>query len=239
MQRLEKLAPKWVWIVGVSVFVLIAIGGFWWFNQHQNQTLLQANETLLNTSSQSASSHARTKSATSTQKKPQKSLSAKTLYVEIKGAVNRPGIYQLPVQARLNDLIVAAGDVLPEAETRQLNLAQRLKDEASFYVPTKGEKIDATKLTVAKQQNELAGDETQPDGEVATETSVSKAKNKVNLNTATLADLQTLTGIGPKKAEEILNYRQKNGRFKTIDELKEVSGIGDKTFATLQAEICV
>lgn len=136
--------------------------------------------------------------------------SPKTIIVDIKGAVQKEGVYELKDEQRVNDLIHLAGGFLPEADPNSVNLAQKLSDEAVIYVALQGENMSVITTSNA--------------------TPTSEVSDKVSLNTATLSDLQTITGIGAKRAQDIIDYRDANGGFKALEELKNVSGIGDKTF---------
>lgn len=150
--------------------------------------------------------------------------SSRTITVDIKGAVKKPGVYELPSDSRVNDAILLAGGVTAEADRQSVNFAQKLNDEAVVYVAIQGENISvvATNTTVTSRV-ETAGD----------------SSDKVNLNTATLADLQTISGIGQKRAQDILDYRDSNGGFKSVDDLSNVSGIGEKTLEKLREEVTV
>lgn len=141
--------------------------------------------------------------------------------VDIKGAVQKPGVYELPSNSRVNDAINLAGGVSEQADRQSVNFAQKLSDEAVIYVATVGEQLSVVNQASAK-----------PDDP-------SKATEKVNLNKATLADLQTISGIGQKRAQDILDYRDSNGGFQSVDELSNVSGIGDKTLERIRKEVSV
>lgn len=139
--------------------------------------------------------------------------------VDVKGAVKSPGIYDLPVGSRVNDAVQKAGGLTDQADSKSLNLAQEVSDEALVYVPTKGEE--------ASQQS----------GSGAT-SSTSKEK-KVNLNKASLEELKQVKGLGGKRAQDIIDHREANGKFKSVDELKKVSGIGTKTIEKLKDYVTV
>ena len=139
--------------------------------------------------------------------------------VDVKGAVIAPGIYDLPVGSRVNDAVQKAGGLTDQADSKSLNLAQKVSDEALVYVPTKGEE--------ASQQS----------GSGAT-SSTSKEK-KVNLNKASLEELKQVKGLGGKRAQDIIDHRETNGKFKSVDELKKVSGIGAKTIEKLKDYVTV
>ena len=140
--------------------------------------------------------------------------------VDVKGAVKSPGIYDLPVGSRVNDAVQKAGGLTEQADSKSLNLAQKVSDEALVYVPTKGEES-------ASQQ---AGS--------GAPSSTSKEK-KVNLNKASLEELKQVKGLGGKRAQDIIDHRESNGKFKSVDELKKVSGIGAKTIEKLKDYVTV
>ncbi len=151
---------------------------------------------------------------------------------DISGAVKNQGVYTLKKGARLNELITAAGGLKTKAQIKNVNRALILNDQDKIRIPYKGEKI--TKKAIVES---YSSDSVEPNSaEVASDTSVAE-NNKVNINTADAAQLQKLNGIGEKKAQQIISYRQKNGQFKAVDELKQVSGIGDKTFAGLKDQL--
>ena len=140
--------------------------------------------------------------------------------VDVKGAVKSPGIYDLPVGSRVNDAVQKAGGLTEQADSKSLNLAQKVSDEALVYVPTKGEEV-------ASQQTASG-----------TASSTSKEK-KINLNKASLEELKQVKGLGGKRAQDIIEHREANGKFKSVDELKKVSGIGAKTIEKLKDYVTV
>ena len=150
----------------------------------------------------------------------EESLEQDLITVDVKGAVKSPGIYDLPVGSRVNDAVQKAGGLTEQADSKSLNLAQKVSDEALVYVPTKGEE--------AASQQTASG----------TASSTSKDK-KVNLNKASLEELKQVKGLGAKRAQDIIDYRESNGKFKSVDELKKVSGIGAKTIEKLKDYVTV
>jgi competence protein ComEA len=146
------------------------------------------------------------------------------IVIDVKGAVTTPGVYEASIGDRVIDIIERAGGLLDSADKNNINFAMKVVDEMVLYIPAVGEQIQ----TIA--------------GGVATGGSLqeaSAADGKVNLNTASESDLQTLPGIGPSKALAIIEYRETNGSYKTIEELMEISGIGEKTFEKLKEHITV
>ena len=138
--------------------------------------------------------------------------------VDVKGAVKSPGIYDFPVGSRINDAVQKAGGLTDNADSKSINLAQRISDEALVYVPTKEE---------ATSQ------------ETPSSASNSKGNKKVNLNKASLEELKQVKGLGAKRAQDIIDHRDSNGKFKSVDELKKVSGIGAKTIEKLKEYVTV
>ena len=134
-----------------------------------------------------------------------------SIFVYVCGAVFREGVYELPIGSRVYEAIEKAGGVLENAAVTQINQAEVLEDEAQLYIPTLEE--------VAMQQ-------AQEDG-------------KVNLNSATKEELMTLTGVGATKAESILSYRQTNGKFKSVEDIMQISGIKEGLFNKIKDYITV
>lgn len=142
------------------------------------------------------------------------------LVVDVKGMVASPGVYELEVGSRLFEAIEKAGGFTDSANREGVNLALRLEDEMVVYVPEEGEEEGAGPV-LAVEMNETDHEDT------------------ININEATEADLLTLQGIGPSKAAAIIGYREENGPFATVEELMNVSGIGEKTFEALEPFIRV
>ena len=144
------------------------------------------------------------------------------IYVDIKGEVHHPGVYQMKAENRVKDLIEAAGGFTPLADDQKLNLAQLLEDQMVIVVPKKGEEVNSELAQAPTSQKKEVGKE-----------------GKVNINTATVEELKTLKGIGEKKAEAIIEYRKKNGSFKNKEELMKVRGIGKKLYESFQERVIV
>ena len=145
------------------------------------------------------------------------------IFVDVKGAVTSPGVYEATLDERVIDIIKRAGGLLDSADQNNINFAMKVVDEMVLYIPAIGE-----------QNPTIAGAAT-----VGSLKEGPTADGKINLNSATESELQTLPGIGPSKASAILEYRETNGSFKTIEDLMEISGIGDKTFEKLKEHITV
>lgn len=148
------------------------------------------------------------------------------VYVDVDGAVARPGVYRLKDGARVSQAIDAAGGLTAEADVTGLNRASKVTDGQKIYVPTVGE-----------QQAALAAGGAE--GGAATVSGAGTSSGLVNINTASAAELQTLSGIGPSMAQSIIDERTKNGAFASVDDLMRVSGIGEKKLAKIKDCICV
>lgn len=157
-----------------------------------------------------------------------------TVTVDVSGAVSRPKVYVLPLNSRIYQAIEAAGGTTELADTRTINLAAKLIDGTKLYIPTRDEMeameiqenqtVETSSLTYAYEQNSGM---------------TNHSNGKINLNTATMDQLQELPGVGPSTAQKIIAYREENGSFHTIEELKEVNGIGDKTYEKMKDLICI
>lgn len=137
-----------------------------------------------------------------------------TVIVDVKGAVNHPGVYEVDQDVRINDVIKMAGGFSENADEVTVNLAQKVYDELVIFVPEKGETETAVNIEGGQ--------------------AVSGA---IRINYATREEIETLPGIGPSKAAAIIKYREENGHFQTIDDLLEISGIGKKTLENMEDEI--
>ena len=164
-------------------------------------------------------------------KKKSVSTSINKQFVEIKGAVVKPGIYPIQTNMRLAAVLTKAGGATPDADLKTVNLAKIVKDQDSFYIPQKGENPVGTNETSSVRNN--------TDGNETATSKNSDQTEQVDLNTADATKLQTLDGIGQKKAEKIIEYRKEHGNFKEITDLKKISGIGDKIFNAVKDRILV
>lgn len=148
-----------------------------------------------------------------------KQLEKKIIMVDLKGAINSPGVFEAEAGERVIDLISRAGGLTERADQSQVNLAMYVEDEMVIYIPEIGE----------KQQQQVGGPPPPPNAK----------EDLVNLNSADHAQLETLPGIGPAKSAAIIEYREANGPFKSIEDIKLISGFGEKTFEKLKEKITV
>ncbi len=134
-----------------------------------------------------------------------------TVIVDVKGEVNQPGVYEVDHDARIHEVILLAGGFTDEADEFPVNLAQKVYDEMTIIVPKVGE----ASMNIGNQ----SGD------------------GKVRINFATEEEIESLPGIGPAKAQAIIQYREEHGHFKQIEDLLNVSGIGEKTLENMKDDI--
>ncbi len=159
------------------------------------------------------------------------------LRVFVSGAVRAPAVYELPHGGIVQQAIEQAGGFTAEADTAVVNLALPLQDGMQIYVPTMAETVEEVQAVITSPAVRLEGVELDAGG--VENTAVEQDGGVVNINTADVAQLDTLPGIGPSTAEKIVEYRDANGPFATIDDIMNVSGIGPAKFEQIQAYITV
>ena len=151
------------------------------------------------------------------------------LTVDVCGAVRTPGVVRVPAGSRVADALDMAGGATAKAELSAVNLAAKLADGQQIVVPERGQTVVAAGSTGATGASSAGGA-----GGTATTPSA-----PININTATAEELDALSGVGPATAQKIIDYRTAHGGFKTIDEIKNVPGIGDAKFAAMKDSITV
>ena len=206
--------------------VLLIIGIFYYCTNQKSEV---DNTSLLTQTSQSSakveSETEKTSSSSSSLPNVTNSTASTKVTCDISGAVKHGGVYTLKNGARLLDLIEAAGGLTEKAQVKAINRAQLLKDQDQIYIPHEGEKI------------EPRGDTTVNSG--ASSDSTDASKEQIHLNSATVSDLQKLNGVGQKRAEQIIQFRDANGGFKQIEDITKVSGIGEKTFEKFKDQLAL
>lgn len=141
------------------------------------------------------------------------------IIIHIAGEVENEGIIELPPNSRIYDAVEAAGGLTAEANLSQINLANMLKDGQKIYIPNEEEAEEYIEEVTGKNEYKEVG--------------------KIDINTATQTELETLSGIGPSTALKIVNYRKENGEFSNIEDLKNVPGIGEAKFNNIKDSITV
>ena len=161
----------------------------------------------------------------------QAKIGGEVVVVHIIGEVNNPGVVTLPEGSRIIDAINKAGGKTEEADLSKINLAYIVEDGTQIYIPRINENLNQVNLiTDGAGIGVIINDSNLEENEVEV---------KVNINTANKEKLETLPGIGETTAQKIIDYRESNGKFKTIEDIKNVSGIGDAKFESLKDKITV
>ena len=163
------------------------------------------------------------------------------IMVYITGEVKNPGIYELEENSRIKDVIEKAGGLKETADITDINLATILQDEDKITIPTKDKKMEEKQNTERIQSNKQSKttEKSQNTTSISTNTTGKNQNTKVNINTATQTELETLPGIGPSTASKIVSYRKENGKFKSIEEIKKVNGIGESKYKKIKELIKV
>jgi len=153
----------------------------------------------------------------------QENINDNKIVVDIKGAVKAPKEYELKAGSRVRDLIEIAGGLTPEADEEKIYFSKILEDEQCIKIYKIGEEVLDSEIEVEEQQEK--------------DTGAVDSKGKININKATVDELMTIPGIGQVKAQSIVDYRNENGKFKSVDELTNITGIGVKTLEKLRDKV--
>lgn len=164
------------------------------------------------------------------EKQEEKKEEPKEIVIHISGAVQNEGIVKLEEGGRIADAIQAAGGMTSEADLTSVNLAYLLKDGQKIYIPKISDTEEEIPVNNAIPVNVIVGNGTEES---------SNSNTKININTATVSELTKISGVGEKTAMKIVEHREANGKFKTIEDIKSVSGIGDAKYESIKEYICV
>ena len=148
------------------------------------------------------------------------------IYVHIAGEIKNSGVYLMEKGSRIKDIIEIAGGITEKGDLDNINLAEILEDEMKIDIPNKNEKVseEVSKKEIGKASEKV-------------NSKASTKKIKVNINRATKEELESVTGVGPTTADKIISYRKENGKFKNIEDLKNVKGIGEAKFEKMKGEV--
>ena len=225
-------------LIGVVITLFIALigGGSYFLLPDKNKEIVVTN---------SLKKESKNKKKISLKKENVEKEEKKKIMVDVKGCVNAPGIYTLDEESRVIDAINMASGFTKEADSSVLNLSKKLKDEMvivvySYYEVSVFKQVKEVEKQVqeecVKGINDLGNDACIEGNNSINDNTTN---GKVSLNTASIEELMTLEGIGESKAKAIIEYREKNGLFKTIEDLLNVSGIGEGLFAKIKENITV
>ncbi|WP_315073425.1 helix-hairpin-helix domain-containing protein [uncultured Clostridium sp.] len=223
VQELLKDKKK-IGIAAILVIVVIISGvmylksGFKELKKNDTENIFVDDTESINTSAKGNNS-VKNSSSSADSKSEKVQPKDKRIVVEIKGEVKKPDVYMLDENSIIKDLIEAAGGLTENADLSNINRAKKLQDHDLIYIASKNEVVNG--MQNANQSNN----------------NNENVNKKVNINNATLEELKTIKGVGDAKAKSIIEYRERNGGFKTIEDIKNVTGIGDKMFETIKEQI--
>lgn len=213
---MQKLKKEQKIKIAITLFVIIIAIFYYIYSQNQKEIFFEES-----------------KQENEVQEKTEETENKKII-VHVSGAVKNEGIVELEEGARVANAIEKAGGVRDDAYTKDINYALKLEDGMKIYVPT----IEET-----KQEKEEVNINSESSNYIIssnnTKTNENSNGQKVNINNADESELDELPGVGPSTAQKIIQYRKENGKFKSIDELKNVSGIGEAKFQKIKDLICV
>ncbi len=225
------LRKNWKYIIVLSVGILSFIGVYIYNYNNDNKSITTKSNNKVLVSKKEESNKEEKKG---------------TVFVDVKGAVNAPGVYEIEEEKRIIDAINLAGGLSDNANTVNINLSKKVADEMYIIVYTKNEIYNYNKKNGSTNNITCASNECVcPDAnnDACIKKSSSKSNNevivsgKVSINTATKEELMTLSGVGESKANAIISYRQDNGNFNTLEDIKNVSGIGDALYEKIKDNI--
>ena len=235
ISKIKKLDKDYIIIgiiiISVIIFMVLNIGKVKEFEEKETTGNIEKNITV------SEENRENKENEGNEEDKKENISSATGIYVHIDGYVNNPGVYQIKENERINVLIEKAGGLKNGYSIKNINLAAKLSDGDKVYIPS----IEEEK-TLGNQNNNISvntvGKHTNNGNNSNNNVSITK-NNKININTANVSELKQITGIGESTANKIIDYRQNVGKFKKIEDIKEVKGIGESKFESLKNKITI
>lgn len=235
ISKIKKLDKDYIIIgiiiISVIIFMVLNIGKVKEFEEKETTGNIEKNITVSEESKDN-------KEKEGNEEDKKENISSETgIFVHIDGYVNNPGVYQIKENERTNVLIEKAGGLKNGYSIKNINLAAKLSDGDKVYIPS----IEEEK-TLGNQNNNISvntvGKHTNNGNNSNNNVNITK-NNKININTANVSELKQITGIGESTANKIIDYRQNVGKFKKIEDIKEVKGIGDSKFESLKNKITI
>lgn len=212
-------------IILVSIIIIFIIGMYYLFIRDNDYLESDSNMNILNVNEEEKGIENKISNMDDKGK----------IVIYVAGAVKNEGIYELDENSRIADCIEKAGGLTDEANIKDINLAYVLEDGMKVYIPKNSEINEVKDETSTYVSKENGGTNTG----TTTSKNTSVKSNKININTATQTELETLPGIGPSTAQKIINYRKENGKFGSIEDIKKVSGIGDSKYSKIKDYITI
>lgn len=217
-------------IIAIIAITIIAIIIYQYFTKKEEYTITEANLNIIN----SNENNTKEKDEKEDEKQEQKT----KIVIYITGEVNNKGVFEIEEDSRISDAIEIAGGLTNEANIENINLASKIEDGMKIYIPKKGEENSQSEVQETTKETITKSDTTQKAVTQGTQ-QTTQTQSKVNINTANQTELETLPGIGPSTALKIINYRKENGKFNKIEDIKNVSGIGESKYSKIKDYIKV
>ena len=234
ISKIKKLDKDYIIIgiiiISVIIFMVLNIGKVKEFEEKETTGNIEKNITV------SEENRENKENEGNEEDKKENISSATGIYVHIDGYVNNPGVYQLKENERTNVLIEKAGGLKNGYSIKNINLAAKLSDGDKVYIPS----IEEEKSLGNQNNNNVntVGKHTNNGNNSNNNVNITK-NNKININTANVSELKQITGIGESTANNIIDYRENVGKFKKIEDIKEVKGIGESKFESLKNKITI
>lgn len=212
-------------IIAFMILIIIFSIGYYFYNQKDGGEIFSYNDGLDKNAINNTEKNLEVKE--------------KMIKVHVAGYVINPGVLELPVESRISDAIEEAGGLTEEADISKINLAYLIEDGMKIYIPNHTEIEEEKNMNTSEIKEEEYINESSGLRNEEISGTENKKNEKININTATQKDLETLPGIGSATALKIISYRNENGKFKDIEDIKNVKGIGDSKFENIKNLICV
>ena len=233
ISKIKKLDKDYIIIgiiiISVIIFMVLNIGKVKEFEEKETTGNIEKN---IKVSEESKDN----KEKEGNEEDKKENISSETgIFVHIDGYVNNPGVYQIKENERTNVLIEKAGGLKNGYSIKNINLAAKLSDGDKVYIPS----IEEEKSLVNQNNNVNTGGKHINNGNNSNNNVSITKNNKININTANVSELKQITGIGESTANKIIDYRENVGKFKKIEDIKEVKGIGESKFESLKNKIII
>ena len=241
-ERFEKIITKikkidkdyviiGVIVIAVFIFMIINLGKIKEFENKENDKMTNV-ESSINTDNDKSEENKEQKDDNS----KEQIVNGGGIFVHIDGYINNPGVYEIKENDRIKTLIDKAGGFKEGYSIKNINLAAKLSDGDKIYIPSVSEEKNSENNNNININSSGKGQNVKTD---RNNVSIMKNNSKININTANISELKQITGIGESTANKIIDYRENVGKFKKIEDIKEVKGIGDAKYESLKNKITI
>ncbi len=241
-ERFEKIITKikkidkdyviiGVIVIAVFIFMIINLGKIKEFENKDNDKIINV-ESSINTDDDKSEENKEQKDDNS----KEQIVNGGGIFVHIDGYINNPGVYEIKENDRIKTLIDKAGGFKEGYSIKNINLAAKLSDGDKIYIPSVSEEKNSENNNNININSSGKGQNVKAD---RNNVSIMKNNSKININTANISELKQITGIGESTANKIIDYRENVGKFKKIEDIKEVKGIGDTKYESLKNKITI